>query len=260
VKRSDLELIQRYFANTRPDLRTAPVVEHTEWRRIVTAIGQAFQGSPWAHLHDPEAWLNGTGADVREPAPAVGEPYEVDGAWYNLTESEALSRGLVPDPSEPCWRVPRNLDSAGVPYHDAVNRTIMDAATGEWRAMTPSEVAQYPAPAPVNPADYADAREDSARRDYCRVEDPTHMYVCTRPRGHTGLHAAMRSSGVLLRAPWAAPTPVPPAARAPVRHCGDEYEDDDGEIHVCTERRGHDDDQSSHYDPDIEHSDGDITW
>lgn len=249
MKRSDLELIQRYFANTRPDMRRATVAAHDEWRRIVTAIGQSFQGSPWAHLHDPQAWLAGTGAEVREPAPVEGEPYEVDGAWYNLTESEATARGLVPDPTAPRWLVPRNLGPDGTPYRDAENRTIIDAVTGEWRDMTPAEAALYPAPPPVNPADYVDARTRDGRHDYCRSPDPQGTYVCTRPRGHAGLHAAAERSGALLRSPWSAP-PARPAQ--PARHCGAEYEDDEGTTHSCTQRPGHEDE---HYD-----NDSDFSW
>ena len=262
MKRTDLDLIGQYFAATRPDMLTAPVIAHTEWRRIVTAVGASMQGAPWAHLYRHDRWLAETGAEVREPTPTEGEPYELEGAWYNLTESDALDRGLVADPSAPCWRVPRNLSADGTPYRDASACTIMDAITGEWRNMTVAETMLYPAPPPVDPATYADARESSGRSDYCRVTDPAGSVVCTRPRGHTGLHAAMQSNGVLYRTPWSGRRPAPAAAirAAASRECGDEYEDDDGEIHSCTERRGHDDETSSHYDPDIEHSDGDVTW
>ena len=195
MKRTDLELIQRYLANLRPNLTTDPVVMHTEWRRVVAGLGEAFRESPWAHLHDPAAWLHGTGAEVLEPAPREGEPYERDGAWYNLTESEALARGLVADTSAPRWLIPRNLDSRGQVVRDEEGGQVIDAVTGEWRDMTGAERARWPRSSGEGEEDpaNADAREGDHRRgQYCRVQDPTGRFVCTRPPGHEGCHIAVR--------------------------------------------------------------------
>lgn len=268
MKRTDLDYIERALANLRPHMRDAPVIVHDEWRRIVEGLGEAFAGSPWAHLHDNGAWLHGTGAEVREPSPREGEPFERDGAWYNLTESDALARGLVADPSSPRWLVPRNRGPDGSIVMDRVARQIVDPVVGEWRAMTPEEEIAYPAPGEP-PREAWEGAERTTRNDYCSAESrPTRLggrgFVCTMPPGHAGLHEAVSSRGLRYCEPWGDDAPARPAARparvAPVRVCGDEYADDDGDIHTCTEVRGHDDEQSRNYDPDIEHSDGDITW
>lgn len=233
MRRQDLAYIQRAFANTRPDMRTAPVSDHNEWRRIVTQIGAAFEGSPWAHLHDPDEWLEGTGAAVREPAPREGEPYEADGTWFNLTESEATARGLIQSPYAAGWVTPRNLDASGEVIRDAVARVIMDAVTGEWRDMTPAEGARYPLPEGLEGVPYPDAVVTGARTHYCREPDPSGCFVCSRPPGHAGLHVAMSATRLEgLCPPWI-------AAARPTGRCDMEHELEDGEVVRCDRRRGH---------------------
>jgi hypothetical protein len=270
MKRSDLVYIAAVLQGLKPDARTAPVIQTTEWRRVVVALGRSFRGTPWAHLYAEEAWLADTDAATPEPSPRENEPYELEGAWYNLTESEGLARGLVQDPSAPRWLTPRNLGPDGSPIVDRENGQILDAVSGEWRTMTPAEVARYPAPVVEAGTPGAPPRDawEGLGHIYCYTESPHRntrsgagVYVCTRPAGHAGIHEAVDSAGTRYCAPWNArpsrPAPVPVPV---VRTCGDEYEDEDGDIHNCTEVRGHDDDQSRNYDPDLMHSDGDITW
>lgn len=275
MKRSDLAYITAALRQLKPDPRTAPVIQTTEWRRIVLALGHTFSRSPWRHLHDPDAYLAATDAATPEPSPT--DPYESDGAWYNLTESEGLERGLVQDPSAPRWLVPRNRGPDGFPIVDVSVGQIIDAISGEWRDMTDAERAHYavtvPAPgqitgvpAPVPPTDAWETNAN-ARRGYCGALSPTdpdagRAFSCTRPPGHSSVHEAVTGVGRRYCAPWATDHAARPArltaaavraaAQATRRSCGDEYEDEEGDVHSCTEPRGHHD----HSD----HSDGDITW